>query len=157
MVFRCLCSCWCVYFDIHTGEHQKYWKILHTMALNVSRVTRHFTVNRLRLFRDLCSFFLQFTSAELIFYSFMFSVFCRKEVKDPDVLYNMLKNLLAQIKVKVACWQCCQVFPLITVGWKKSHWAARRNLGCFCQHLTGFWTLNKLSFWDWKQRFCFFD
>lgn len=27
-------------------------------------------------------------------------VFCRKEVKDPDVLYNMLKNLLAQIKVR---------------------------------------------------------
>lgn len=27
-------------------------------------------------------------------------MFYRKEVKDPDVLYNMLKNLLAQIKVK---------------------------------------------------------
>lgn len=27
---------------------------------------------------------------------------CRKEVKDPDVLYNMLKNLLAQIKVSVS-------------------------------------------------------
>lgn len=27
-------------------------------------------------------------------------MFCRKEVKDPDVLYNMLKNLLAQIKVR---------------------------------------------------------
>lgn len=24
---------------------------------------------------------------------------CRKELKDPDQLYNMLKNLLAQIKV----------------------------------------------------------
>lgn len=32
-----------------------------------------------------------------------FACFCRKEVKDPDVLYNMLKNLLAQIKVRVTC------------------------------------------------------
>lgn len=31
------------------------------------------------------------------------SVFYRKEVKDPDVLYNMLKNLLAQIKVRLTC------------------------------------------------------
>lgn len=30
-------------------------------------------------------------------------MFYRKEVKDPDVLYNMLKNLLAQIKVRLAC------------------------------------------------------
>lgn len=30
------------------------------------------------------------------------STFCRKEVKDPDVLYNMLKNLLAQIKVRLS-------------------------------------------------------
>lgn len=29
-------------------------------------------------------------------------MFYRKEVKDPDVLYNMLKNLLAQIKVRLA-------------------------------------------------------
>lgn len=29
-------------------------------------------------------------------------VFYRKEVKDPDVLYNMLKNLLAQIKVRLS-------------------------------------------------------
>ena len=38
-------------------------------------------------------------------YSFMIinyelNVFCRKEVKDPDLLYNMLKNLLAQVKVR---------------------------------------------------------
>lgn len=31
------------------------------------------------------------------------STFYRKEVKDPDVLYNMLKNLLAQIKVRLTC------------------------------------------------------
>lgn len=38
----------------------------------------------------------------LIFYSLIInSTFCRKEVKDPDVLYNMLKNLLAQIKVRL--------------------------------------------------------
>jgi hypothetical protein len=29
----------------------------------------------------------------------MICVLCSKEVKDPDLLYNMLKNLLAQIKV----------------------------------------------------------
>lgn len=29
-------------------------------------------------------------------------MFYRKEVKDPDVLYNMLKNLLAQIKVRLS-------------------------------------------------------
>lgn len=41
----------------------------------------------------------------LIFESFIIhSTFCRKEVKDPDVLYNMLKNLLAQIKVRLTCW-----------------------------------------------------
>uniref|UniRef100_G3P1Q7 Histone acetyltransferase n=1 Tax=Gasterosteus aculeatus aculeatus TaxID=481459 RepID=G3P1Q7_GASAC len=31
-------------------------------------------------------------------------IFCRKEVKDPDMLYNMLKNLLAQIKTHPDAW-----------------------------------------------------
>lgn len=34
-------------------------------------------------------------------------VFYRKEVKDPDVLYNMLKNLLAQIKVRLSLSKTC--------------------------------------------------
>lgn len=40
----------------------------------------------------------------MILYIFTLSIIftcCRKEVRDPDVLYNMLKNLLAQIKVRV--------------------------------------------------------
>lgn len=32
---------------------------------------------------------------------------CRKELKDPDQLYNTLKNLLAQIKVRGGCTLLC--------------------------------------------------
>lgn len=35
------------------------------------------------------------------FYTLHHFTFCRKEVRDPDVLYNMLKNILAQIKVRL--------------------------------------------------------
>lgn len=44
-------------------------------------------------------FFCFFYGVDRSFNHLSFFMFCRKEVKDPDVLYNMLKNLLAQIKV----------------------------------------------------------
>lgn len=45
-------------------------------------------------------------------------VFYRKEVKDPDVLYNMLKNLLAQIKVRLSLSKTC---------WPQTHTTERRQ------------------------------
>lgn len=38
---------------------------------------------------------------------------CRKELKDPDQLYNTLKNLLAQIKVCRVAVRSCAIPPAV--------------------------------------------
>ncbi|MEQ2213362.1 Histone acetyltransferase kat2a, partial [Xenoophorus captivus] len=43
-------------------------------------------------------YFLTYADEYAIGYFKKQMMFCRKEVKDPDLLYNLLKNLLAQIK-----------------------------------------------------------
>lgn len=53
---------------------------------------------------------------------------CRKELKDPDQLYNTLKNLLAQIKVRGGCAllshpPCCPWEGMARCPWHGSAWA----------------------------------
>lgn len=53
---------------------------------------------------------------------------CRKELKDPDQLYNTLKNLLAQIKVQGGCAllchpSCCPWERTARCPWHGSAWA----------------------------------
>ena len=77
------------------AKHQNHrcFVLLCTLVLIYYCVFRNLKVGSLYAPSKCCQYFTYLS----------FYMFCRKEVKDPDVLYNMLKNLLAQIKVRVTC------------------------------------------------------